>query len=62
VKLGAVFASVFACLLKRLVFSDLAKADARPVPANAKTLAGASLLLWSIALLMGRLTAIPGPS
>lgn len=62
VKLGAVFASVFCLLkLKRLVFSDLAKADTRPVPANAKALAGASLLLWSVALLMGRLTAYSRP-
>jgi hypothetical protein len=62
VKLAAI-ASALVCLraLRRDVFRDLPSVDKRPLPANAKPLAGALLALWATTIVAGRLTAYSRP-
>jgi hypothetical protein len=58
VKMGTIVLAVV-CLrrLRRQVFGDLKNLDRRPIPTNAKVLAGALLALWTVATVAGRLTA-----
>jgi hypothetical protein len=61
VKIASIVAAVM-CLQATLrsLFADGADPDARPVPARAKSLTAATLVLWTIAVVAGRLTAYSG--
>ena len=60
-KMGSVALAMVALVrLRRLVFRHRATLDKAPVPANAKTLAGALLFFWWAAVLAGRLLAYHG--
>jgi len=61
IKIAAIVAAV-ACLrsVLRELFVTSADPDARPVSARAKRLTAATVLLWAIAVVAGRLTAYSG--
>jgi hypothetical protein len=46
-------------MLTKRLFGSAAAADTNAWPRNVKVLAGASLALWFVAIVMGRLTAYP---
>ena len=62
IKLMAIAVAVV-CLrkIRTQVFGNPTILDTRPVPTNAKVLAGTSLAFWAVAIIAGRLTAYSRP-
>jgi hypothetical protein len=56
-----VLAMIVVVRMRRAVFSDPA-VDTQPLPASAKALALAAILLWTAAIVAGRLLAYVGPT